>query len=706
MRAKTRSLALALTLGVVMSLVTPTTAVAIDAAPARAAAGAPPYVACTAEQVRATQRWWFFGNRAVMDFGATGTTVTVSQNPASVDASEGTTVVSDTAGNLLFYSNGLTVWNRDHAVMQNGSGLTAAPSATQTVAAFPSLSRPGFYFVVSNGGASESGGVGPLRYSEVDLSLDGGLGAVTAVKNVLLDGGANSATEGMTAVPNADGTGFWVITATGGGETRNSDIVAHEFDGDGPTGTIVRSPMSTPNGNQFGTINLSQDMTKLVQHLGSSSGGAGQLRLLELDAATGEVTELVTWASPTGLGGSNAYSADFSPDGRWVYATRIFGTGQLFRYDIQTYTTASELQDNVEALGAIGVNGGQVKRAPDGRMYVANYGGATLGVINDPDNVSDPDYVAGSLALASGSVSRFGLPQTATGCPIPLTAPSGLSVTSAGFTAMDLTWSAPVDDGGQTLLGYRIERSLDGTTWATVVADTGDTGTTFHDTGLDAGVEYFYRVFAIFDSVTSDPSNVDSATTDSDAPVCADDNVDCFPSPVTGDDVILEVDAACAIQTSGVSTEAELISEDPQPFSYPLGLLDFELDCGAPGHTAQVTQYYFDTVDDSYILRKHHPMTGEYSTVIDAVIDETTLNGRAVLRVVYEIADGGPLDADGVVDGRISDPAGLAVSAVGAPRTGAGPAEGQPFFVAMLGLGLCAALGTVIAQRTLRRRPS
>lgn len=642
----------------------------------------------------------------MVDFGASGTALTVSTNPSTVNAIEGTTVVSDTAGELLFYSNGQTVWNRNHQVMVNGSGLIAAPSATQTVAAFPSLSRPGFYFVVSNGGAYETGGIGPLRYSEVDMTLDGGLGGVTSVKNVLLDGGANTATEGMVAVPNSDGTGFWVITATASGSAPdNTNLVAHEFDGVGPTGTIVRSPMSTANSTGFGSFNLSQDLTRIVQLSGNrNQRDAAQIRLLQLNAETGQVAELVTWATPSGSGtGDYGYSADFSPDGRWVYVTRIFSGGKLFRYDIQNNDTAVDLQAAVETVGSIGTNGGQVKRAPDGRMYVADYNATSISVINDPNSATDPGYSQASLALTSGSRGQFGLPQTATGCPIPLTAPSSLAVTSAGYDRMALTWSAPVADDG-TLLGYRIERSTDGALWELVVANTATTGRTYLDVGLEPGTEYSYRVFAVYSAVTSQSSNVDSGTTGDEAPPCGADHVDCAASPLTGHDVVLEVDASCDIQTAGLALESDLAVSDPAPFSYPLGVLNFSLDCGTVGYTTVVTQYYFDEGDRDYLLRKYNPATGAFFTVADYDLEETTVNGRRALRVSFEITDGGALDMDGLLNGIIVDPVGLARADVGAPNTGVRPGVPPPALAAsaLTGAGLLAAAGFVLLRRRYR----
>ncbi len=88
-------------------------------------------------------------------------------------------------------------------------------------------------------------------------------------------------------------------------------------------------------------------------------------------------------------------------------------------------------------------------------------------------------------------------------------APTDLVATAVSPTSIDLTWT----DNATDETGYSIERSADGVTdWVeagTVEADQ----TTFTDTGLTCETEYFYRVAAVRDDVTSDYSNTDSATT-------------------------------------------------------------------------------------------------------------------------------------------------------------------------------------------------
>ena len=76
------------------------------------------------------------------------------------------------------------------------------------------------------------------------------------------------------------------------------------------------------------------------------------------------------------------------------------------------------------------------------------------------------------------------------------TAPISPSGTISGVD-INLSWSAPSSNGGRTVTGYRIQRSTDGVTFSTLVANTNSTGTTYSDTNLTPGRTYTYRVAAI-----------------------------------------------------------------------------------------------------------------------------------------------------------------------------------------------------------------
>ncbi len=92
--------------------------------------------------------------------------------------------------------------------------------------------------------------------------------------------------------------------------------------------------------------------------------------------------------------------------------------------------------------------------------------------------------------------------------PIAPDAPTNLVATAINGNQIDLQWQ----DNSDNEQGFRIERSLDGSSFATI-ATTGPNTTTFSDTTVDANTTYFYRVFAFNNFGSSAPSNIASATT-------------------------------------------------------------------------------------------------------------------------------------------------------------------------------------------------
>ena len=93
-------------------------------------------------------------------------------------------------------------------------------------------------------------------------------------------------------------------------------------------------------------------------------------------------------------------------------------------------------------------------------------------------------------------------------------APTSLTATASGITQINLSWTAPADNGGRNITGYKIEVSSDsGNAWTDHVATTGDNNTTYAHTGLAVSTTRHYRVSAINSIGTSSASNVDNATT-------------------------------------------------------------------------------------------------------------------------------------------------------------------------------------------------
>ncbi|HYT77700.1 MAG TPA: fibronectin type III domain-containing protein [Actinomycetota bacterium] len=163
--------------------------------------------------------------------------------------------------------------------------------------------------------------------------------------------------------------------------------------------------------------------------------------------------------------------------------------------------------------------------SPDARQFLTSALGAVtraLGVASDADDSSQQPTSARTgtrrpTGLRKGTPSRprarpslhpgRGLSPATTQVGRP-PSPSGLTAVAASPTEIDLTWA---DVTAET--GYRVERSLDGSTDWTTVATTGQDLTTQSDTGLSPGTTYYYRVFATNGGGDSSASDVALALT-------------------------------------------------------------------------------------------------------------------------------------------------------------------------------------------------
>ena len=412
------------------------------------------------DEVRATKRYWRFGKGAVLDFRKSGD-LRYSSSGGTATALEGSTTVSDKNGNLLFWSDGITIYNKTNQPMRDGGGLLGSTSATQAVAAFPLDSQYNKIGVVSNTSKNETG-LGRLYFSVVDMTQEGGLGRVVSKNQAL--GSGDYAQEGIGAMPSNRQGKFWVYTYNW--DNSNLRITRFLVGSDGASGSAVTQvlspgrPTCSDTFMGYGTFNFSDDYRKMLLYAGlyrCNNDTSGRAYIMNTNSKDGSLSLEANWATSASEVGAG-YSADFSPNEKYVYVTNIY-PGKLMRYALEdsvtgTRNNSTEIKNtewvasgNLSSLtsypsGASGTSGsgpahqsgGQVLRGPDGRMYIADqsylYGQLFQGlatnstcyisVINKP-NAENPGDISfkisgslGSVTLSSNTCSAFGLPQMAT----------------------------------------------------------------------------------------------------------------------------------------------------------------------------------------------------------------------------------------------------------------------------------------------------
>ncbi len=309
---------------------------------------------------------WYFGRNAGLDFNSGAP---VALNDGRINTFEGCASIANANGELLFYTNGTNVWNRNHQIMSNGSDLNGHWSATNAAIIVPKPSDPNIYYIFT---LDERGNSNGLQYSEVDMTLNSGLGDITSHKNIPLE---RRVTEKITAVKVKNEDAFWVVAH----RWNSSDFISYKVTSTGvihtPVVSATGSYLGGFNTNAMGAIKISPNGTKLAV----ANLGLWEAQLFDFDNATGIVSNPLTILDfPTE---STTYGVEFSPNSNLLYISVSFkGTFQFHLTGTNTDILNSETQ-----LGNLRVFNKAMQLGPDGKIYVAKNDSHYLDVITDPN---------------------------------------------------------------------------------------------------------------------------------------------------------------------------------------------------------------------------------------------------------------------------------------------------------------------------------
>ncbi len=326
---------------------------------------------------------WRFGFGAGLNFNS-GSPVAVS---SQVGTTEGSSNIADAAGNLLFYTDGITVWNKNNVAMPNGTGLFGGGSSTQSALIVPQPQTPDIYYIFTT--AEAQGGNG-FCYSIVDISLQGGLGDVTT-KNVQL---FTPSAEKVCGTKHNNGIDIWVL----GHEIGTDNFYAYLLSSAGVSAPVISSVgtvHTVTSGVEIGYMKFSCDGRQLASAM-------RYLYSFELDSfntATGVVSAPISFPS---TGNIQSYGIEFSPNGNLLYTS---DGSQVSQYDITLHDSASMMASKTYISNDVWA----LQLGPDRKIYVAEYSQSSLSVINDPDVPGTGcNYSGGSIPLVGSS--SLGLP--------------------------------------------------------------------------------------------------------------------------------------------------------------------------------------------------------------------------------------------------------------------------------------------------------
>ncbi|NQY07407.1 MAG: gliding motility-associated C-terminal domain-containing protein [Flavobacteriaceae bacterium] len=340
---------------------------------------------------------WYFGNRAGLDFNSG---IPVALTDGELVTGEGCATISNASGQLLFYTDGITVWDRNHTIMPNGTGLTGHPSSTQSGIIVPKPGDPNIYYVFTT---DIRNGPGGLRYTEIDLTLNGGNGDVTGIKNVLLN---FPNTEKVTAVRHCNAIDYWVISHG----LDNNSFLAYEVTDLGVNTTPVISNVGTVHDEPYGCLKASPDGERIAIAK-TTINGNGFAELLDFDTQTGIVSNPIHLDVFTNDFGG-AYGIEFSPNGELLYISdlNVLSTpSRIHQFDI-TLNTQIDIINSDSIIHQQNEQLGTLQLGPDQRIYIAESNSPELDLIENPNTIGlGATYNDNAISLGTAN-SFFGLP--------------------------------------------------------------------------------------------------------------------------------------------------------------------------------------------------------------------------------------------------------------------------------------------------------
>lgn len=326
---------------------------------------------------------WYFGYNAGLDF--TSGTPIIDPN-GEIETMEGCTSISDEYGNLLFYSDGQKVYDQAHNIMQNGQGLNGHSSSTSSAVILPKPDDCNLYYLFTID-ARERRQKG-IQYSIVDMSLNGGMGAVTEKNIEIPINGIQQGYEKLAAISNAGKTGYWIVTHF------ESNFYAFSIDQNGINLDPVISPSTIFGGHRFiGYLKASPDGSKLGMGMFSSANNenAGYLSVYEFDNETGIVSNETILYEPSTAPG-NYYGIEFSPNSQLLYATNII-LGNSVKVYIEQYNLKDPSIVNSKYLLSLNAHYGALQLALDGKIYNSGHQESSskyIGAIKNPNVAYNP----------------------------------------------------------------------------------------------------------------------------------------------------------------------------------------------------------------------------------------------------------------------------------------------------------------------------
>ncbi len=326
---------------------------------------------------------WVFGYNIGLNFGSPTptffpTTITdrycgYASSSDSLPAAESNSI-SDCSGNLLFYCNGNTIWNKFHSKMPN-CAIRDTPPGLNVIRNVKILKFPNndsLYYLFYT---TEAYG---LRYDIVNMNADSGRGNIISNHNFI---NGNFYIGSPELIKHANDTDYWLVS-----KANANEIFAYLITTSGISLTPV---ISTAGGLASNRSQLKASLSGnyLLYSDFKSPFSFNSAKCCNFNRTNGMVSNIRTLFTYSDFPGNSPFlrGVEFSPNDSFLYAITIESNKsritQFKRYLTNPGAFPIELNFANLLFQAI-------QLAPDGKIYLANNNQTFLSCITRPDEVS------------------------------------------------------------------------------------------------------------------------------------------------------------------------------------------------------------------------------------------------------------------------------------------------------------------------------
>lgn len=337
---------------------------------------------------------WYFGNKAGLNFETDTPSILTDGN---IHSWEGCASISDTDGVFLMYTDGDSVRNSTHQLIQNGFGLYGDNSSTQSSLIVPLPDNDSIFYVFTTYAVAAPAG---FNYSIVNLKGANGIGT-TVKKNVFVQ---PSVCEKLTAVHHQNGKDIWILVHGFYSNVFYAYLLTKDGLKECPVTSSVGINHTGDGANAQGAMKFSQSGKKLAVAIYVSQ----IVQVFDFDIATGKISNPITLNNIF-----LPYGVEFSPNEKLLYIT---DKGKnLYQYNLSTGNSSTINNSQYIISNQARETFQSIQIAANGKMYIANYDSSFLSVINYPDSFgSQCGFNFRGQLLGGSKKSQAGLPNFVT----------------------------------------------------------------------------------------------------------------------------------------------------------------------------------------------------------------------------------------------------------------------------------------------------